>query len=107
MYRGETMIDKKLYKQCLEEKYAVAEKMDVDEFRKFIKRWLEKGIFTKDVEFLSEEAIKLILCEMAWNFENVSEETKKKVNEWCNENRYGRFSSGFAYLRFKDNDREY
>ena len=81
------MIDKKLLNQWREERNAMIETLDIDEFRKFFKKWQEKGIYTgENVEILSDVVIKLTLCEMAWGSNGVSEDTKKKAIEWCNEN---------------------
>ena len=89
MYRGEMMMDRKLINQWREERNAMIETLNVDEFKKFVKKWQKYGLYERYMAFLSEEIIKLTLCEMAWGLESVSEDTKKKAIEWCNENGYG------------------
>lgn len=97
------MIDTKLIKQWSEERNAMVETLDIDEFKKFVKKWQEKGIYDSDIKFPSEETIELTLCGMAWQSDDVSEETKNKAVEWCYENGHGLF----AEREFIDNDREY
>ena len=80
------MMDRKLINQWREERNAMVETLDVDEFKKFVKKWQKYGLYERYMAFLSDEVLKLTLCEMAWSLEGVSEDTKKKAIEWCNEN---------------------
>ena len=82
------MMDRKLINQWLEERNAMVETLDIDEFKKFVRRWQKKGIYESDLTLPGDEVIKLTLCKMAWGLESVSEDTKKKAIEWCNENGY-------------------
>lgn len=80
------MIDNKLINQWLEDRNKIVETLDVEKFKKFIKKWQKKGIYDKNIKLTSDKAIKLTLCKMAWFIGSVSAETKKKALEWCNEN---------------------
>ena len=96
-------MDRKLINQWLKERDAMIETLDVDELKKFVKKWHKHGAYDDMyLNFPSDETLKFDLCSMAWESDGVSEETKKKAGEWCYENGYGIY-----YESYIDNDREY
>ena len=63
-------MDTKLIKQWSEERDAMIETLDVDELKKFVKKWHKHGAYDDMyLNFPSDETLKFDLCSMAWEYD--------------------------------------
>lgn len=78
-------LNDKTLNEWLSERDKVVKAYDIDKFKKFWRKWQEKGLYDRSMPLPSDEVIEISMRKMVANMTSASYAEKKEAEEWLYE----------------------